>query len=46
MEGHDELAPGVYRTRYADGTRVYVNYNDAPVPVGEVTVPARDWVVR
>ena len=46
MEGHDELAPGVYRTRYADGTRVYVNYNDAPVPVGEVTVPARDWVMR
>ena len=46
MEGHDELAPGVYRTRYADGTRVYVNYNDAPVSVGEATVPALDWVVR
>ena len=46
MEGHDELAPGVYRTRYADGTRVYVNYNDAPAEVERVAVPARDWTVR
>ena len=44
MEGHDELKPGVYRTRYSDGTRIYVNYNAEPAAVDGVTVPAEDWL--
>ena len=46
MDGHDELAPGVFRTRYSDGSRVYVNYGDAPAAADGVTVPARDWLLR
>ena len=35
--GHRELAPGVMETRYEDGTRVLVNYNEVPyVHLGEV----------
>ena len=43
MNGHDELAPGVYRTSYANGARVYVNYNKTPVTVDGVTIAAEDW---
>ena len=46
MDGHDELAPGVFRTRYSDGSRVYVNYGDAAAAVDGVTVPARDWLLK
>ena len=48
MEGHDELAPGVYVTRYANGTKVYVNYTKLPFTlVAEgATIPAEDWMVK
>jgi hypothetical protein len=46
MEGHDELAADVYRTRYSDGTSVYVNYGKAPAAVDGVTVPAEGWTVK
>ena len=48
MEGHDELAPGVYVTRYANGTKVYVNYTKLPFAVTAegVTVPAENWIAR
>ena len=48
MEGHDELAPGVYVTRYANGTKVYVNYTKLPFALaGEgATIPAEDWMVK
>ena len=48
MEGHDELAPGVYVTRYANGTKVFVNYTKLPfvlAPEG-TTIPAEDWMVK
>ena len=44
MDGHDELAKGVYRTAYSDGTRIYVNYTREPAAVDGVTVPAEDWL--
>ena len=43
MDGHDELAPGVYRTSYSDGTKVYVNYNKQAADVDGVSIPAEDW---
>ena len=48
MEGHDELAPGVYVTRYANGTKVYVNYTKLPFALAgeEATIPAEDWMVK
>ncbi|MGN0852329.1 MAG: DUF5696 domain-containing protein [Kiritimatiellia bacterium] len=46
MDGHDELAPGVFRTTYSNRTRIYVNYNRTPVAVDGVTVSAEDWLVR
>lgn len=46
MDGHDELAPGVYRTTYANGAKVYVNYNKAPASVDGVTVGAEDWLLK
>lgn len=46
MDGHDELAPGVFRTKYSDGTAVYVNYGKSPAAVDGVTVPAEDWLMK
>ena len=48
MEGHDELVPGVYVTRYANGTKVYVNYTKTPFAIAAegATVPAEDWMVK
>ena len=45
IESHDELAPGVFRTGYANGEKVYVNYNATPAVVDAVTVPPLDYVV-
>lgn len=46
MDGHDELAPGVFRTTYSNGAKVYVNYNDRPATVDDVTVPAQNWILK
>ena len=46
MDGHDELAPGVYRTSYSNGTKVYVNYTETPFAADDVTIPALDWIVK
>jgi len=46
MDGHDELAPGVYRTKYSDGTAVYVNYGKNAATVDDVTIPAQDWLLK
>ncbi|WP_199613925.1 DUF5696 domain-containing protein [Paenibacillus alkalitolerans] len=42
---HRELANGVMATIYEDGTTILVNYNDNPYVHGQVTVPARNYVV-
>ena len=48
MDGHEELAPGVYVTRYANGTKVYVNYTKLPFALAAdgLTIPAEDWMVK
>ena len=46
MDGHDELAPGVYRTSYSNGAKVYVNYTETPFAADDVTIPALDWIVK
>ncbi len=46
MDGHDELAEGVYRTSYSNGAKVYVNYGEKPAQVDGVTVPALDWILK
>ena len=45
MTDHKYLAPGVSVTTYADGTKVYVNFNYAAYNEGGVSVPARDYKV-
>lgn len=46
MISHEKLADGVYKTTYADGTEVYVNYNKTPYKVGGLTVGAGNFAVR
>ena len=46
MTNHEQLADGVSVTEYADGTKVYVNYNDYEYRGGSVRVPARDYLVK
>lgn len=45
MEEHQSLSTDLKMTRYADGTRIYVNYGKTPATVSEGTVPAEDWLV-
>ena len=43
IDRHAEVSPGVFLTKYDDGTKVYVNYNKAPATVDGTTIPAEDW---
>ena len=45
IDDHAEIAPGVSRTRYANGESVVVNFTDAPVRVDGTTVAAQDWAL-
>ncbi|MFC3772646.1 DUF5696 domain-containing protein [Paenibacillus sp. GCM10012303] len=42
---HRELAPGVFETRYKNGTSIVVNYNDTPYAGKGVSVPAQNFAV-
>lgn len=44
MEGHEKLAPGIYRTTYEGGLQVIVNYTDRPYQLGSAQVPAFDYI--
>ncbi len=44
MVEHETLEEGLTVTRYDNGYAVYVNYTDADRTVGDVTVPAEDFV--
>ncbi|PQP81453.1 hypothetical protein C0Q44_23990 [Paenibacillus sp. PCH8] len=44
MISHDQLAEGVFRTTYANGRFVLVNYNDTSVHVENHTVEAQSYV--
>ncbi len=47
ITAHEKLTEEVYRTTYADGTRVYVNYGNTDYRIGNAVAPARDyWVER
>lgn len=47
IENHEKLADDVYRTTYANGVAVYVNYSESDVTLENgVTVPARDYVAE
>lgn len=43
---HERVADGVFVTSYEDGTRVYVNYNKTEYVNGNITIPARDFMVE
>ena len=45
ITGHSAVEDGVYLTEYADGTQVYVNYNDKKVEVNDIMIGAKDYVV-
>ncbi|MBO4749568.1 MAG: hypothetical protein J5546_04565 [Lachnospiraceae bacterium] len=45
MTNHETLEKGVTCTTYADGTKVYVNYNYMDKTANGKTIPARDYVV-
>ena len=45
ITNHEELSEDVRVTTYADGTRVYVNYGSEEFAEGQITVPARDYLV-
>jgi len=45
MTGHVTVEEGLTCTSYADGTKVYVNYNYEAKTVNGKTIPARDYAV-
>ena len=45
MVEHRDVAPGVVRVTYGDGSRVYVNHTDAPMTADAVAVPACDTLL-
>ena len=45
MTGHVTIENGLTCTTYADGTKVYVNYNYLDKTADGKTIPARDYVV-
>ncbi len=45
MVEHRDVAPGVVRVTYGDGSRVYVNHTKEPVTADGVSVPARDALI-
>lgn len=46
MTDHEQLAPGVFRTTYADGTGVVVNYNPAPFTIGATRIEPYGYAVE
>jgi len=45
MVGHKKLSDTLSCTEYADGTKVYVNYDYIDAEADGITVPARDYLV-
>ncbi len=44
ITGHEKIADGVYSTLFEGGVRVYVNYNNYSVIIGEVSVMPYDYL--
>jgi len=45
MVNHEVVAPDVNRVTYANGTRIYVNYNDTDITTDDGVVKAKNWLV-
>ena len=45
IENHEQIAEGVYKTTYANGTAVIVNYNETDYSANGVQVKALDFTV-
>ena len=45
MSGHNNISDTLSCTEYADGTKVYVNYDYIDAEADGITIPARDYVV-
>jgi hypothetical protein len=45
MEGHDQLATGVFRTVFSDGTEIVTNYGDKEFSYKEQTIEAKGYRV-
>ncbi len=43
IAAHEKIGAHVYRSTYADGSRIVVNYGDAPATADGVNVPARGY---
>ena len=43
IAAHEQIGAHVYRSTYADGSRIVVNYGDAPATADGATVPARGY---
>lgn len=46
IAAHEELQPNVYKTTYANGASVIVNYTGKDVQVNGATVPSMDYLVK
>ena len=45
MTGHENFTDTLSCTEYADGTKVYVNYDYIDATADGMTIPARDYLV-
>ncbi|MDO4585346.1 MAG: DUF5696 domain-containing protein [Planctomycetia bacterium] len=45
MEGHDEIAPDIFRTTFSDGTSILTNYTDKPHDWNGRSIPAMGYLV-
>ncbi len=43
---HQQVAPGVFATTYDNGRQILVNYNETPVSLYGLIIPARDALLR
>ena len=43
IDRHAAVSPGVFLTKYDDGTKVYVNYNKEAASIDGTTITAEDW---
>lgn len=41
--GHEQVAKGINRTAFDNGVVLYVNYNEAPVSVGDIRIEAKGF---
>lgn len=46
IDGHEEVADGVYKVTYSNKTVIYVNYNDQAVDANGVHIDAKNYVIK